>query len=235
MIKSFLILTSLSIFLFSSEQVVLVVADDFNSSIAKMECYDGTELVSKAIEVNIGAKGLGWGIGEVNIPHKMDEAQKHEGDKKAPIGVFKLTSIFGYAKLHDNQMPYLYATDDLICVDDSDSIHYNQIIKALGDEKSFEYMRRKDNQYKIGVVVKHNKHRVPQRGYCIFLHIQKSNKHPTSGCTSMNEHSLQKIVDWLDADKNPILIQIPASYRDSILEHYPNLKESKLLQVKKKN
>ena len=235
MIKSFLILTSISIFLFSSEQVILVVAEDFNSSIAQMECYDGSKLLFKAREVNIGKNGLGWGIGEVSIPHKLNEPQKHEGDKKAPIGVFKLSSLFGYAKLHDNKMPYLYASDDLICVDDSDSTHYNKIIKALGDEKSFEYMRRKDNQYKIGVVVEHNKKGVAQRGSCIFLHIQKSNKHPTSGCTSMKEKYLQEIVNWLDAEKKPILIQIPKSYAGEILKDYPFLKGSKLLEVEKKN
>jgi len=230
MIKSFLILISISNLLFSSEQVILVVADDFNSSIAKMECYEGSKQVFQPVVVNIGENGLGWGIGEVNIAHKADEPQKREGDKKAPIGVFKLTSVFAYAKLHDNKMPYLYASDDLICVDDSKSVNYNKIIKAVGDEKSFEFMHRKDNQYKIGVVVEHNKKGIPQRGSCIFLHIEKSNNHPTSGCTSMKEEYLQKIVNWLDVSKNPILIQIPASYAGEILKQYPSLKESKLLQ-----
>jgi len=230
MIKSFLILINISIVLFSSEQIVLVVADDFNNSIAKMECYEGSKQVFKPVEVNIGKNGLGWGIGEVELAHKPNEPQKHEGDNKAPIGIFKLTSVFGYAKLHHLTMPYLYASEDLICVDDSDSIHYNQIIKAVGHEKSFEFMRRKDNQYKIGVVVAHNKKGVKQRGSCIFLHIQKSNKHPTSGCTSMQEEYLQKIVNWLDIDKNPILIQIPKSYADEILKDYPSLKGSQLLK-----
>jgi len=230
MIKSFLILLNISILLFSSEQIILVVSDDFNKSVAKMECYEGSKQVFKPIAVNIGENGLGWGLGEVKFFQKQGEPLKHEGDKKAPIGIFKLTALFGYSQESDYHMPYLYISEKLICVDDSDSSFYNQIIMAHGDEKSFEFMKRKDNQYKLGIVVEHNKNAIAMRGSCIFMHIQKGSNKGTAGCTSMKEEDMIKIAKWLDKSKNPILIQIPKSSSEEILGLYPELKNSSLLK-----
>ena len=229
MIKSFLILINISILLFSSEQIILVVSDDFNTSKAKMQCYEDGKEVFKAIDVNIGKNGFAWGLGEVNLPKKSSEPLKYEGDNKAPAGVFKLTSLFGYSHEEHYKLPYLFASEKLICVDDSDSEFYNQIIISHGDEKSFEFMRRKDNQYKLGVVVQHNKNAIKKRGSCIFLHIQKGKDKGTAGCTSMREEDIRKIANWLDEKKNPILIQIPKSSSKDILKLYPELKGSYLL------
>jgi hypothetical protein len=224
MIKSFLISLSFSTLLFSSQQILLVVADNFHSSTAKLSCFEGEKQVCKDIEVNLGKNGLGWGIGFQKLPHAANEPIKHEGDKKAPAGIFKLTESFGYSSRNISKLPYLYADKNLICVDDSNSPFYNQIIEANGDEKSFEHMRRKDNQYRYGIVVAHNPNAVPQRGSCIFLHIQKEKKHPTVGCTSMSKDNLKKIIAWLDSKKNPSLIQIPKKYLKEIKKLYPQLK-----------
>jgi len=230
MIKSFLITVSFSTLLFASEQILLVVADDFNTSYAKLECYEDAKRVCQEIEVNLGKNGLGWGIGIKEIPHADNEPYKQEGDKKAPAGIFQLTDAFGYTHKLNTKLPYLYAAKETICVDDSNSPFYNQIMQAHGDEKSFEHMHREDNQYKIGIVVAHNPHAKSQRGSCIFMHIQKAPKSPTVGCTSMKENDLKKIVKWLDKEKNPILIQIPKKYAGEIKKEYPILKDSKLLQ-----
>ena len=212
MIKSFLISISFSTLLFSSQQILLVVADDFNSSTAKLSCFEGKHKIFDDINVNLGKNGLGWGIGIKAIKHDPKEPLKYEGDKRAPAGVFLLTDSFGYTPQPQGKLPYLYTDKKLICVDDSNSPFYNQIIESNGMEKSFEYMRRHDHQYKIGIVVSHNPYGVKQRGSCIFLHIEKSKNHPTVGCTSMQEKDLKKIVQWLDKKKDPILIQIPRKY-----------------------
>ncbi|MEN4052520.1 MULTISPECIES: hypothetical protein [Sulfurimonas] len=225
MIKSFLITLSFSTLLFSSQQILLVVADDFSSPKAKLSCFEGEKKVCSDIEVNLGKNGLGWGIGIKTIAHAEDEPLKYEGDKKAPAGVFALTESFGYAPTTQTKLPYLYADNKLICVDDSKSPFYNQIIEAHGDEKSFEHMRRGDGQYEIGIVVAHNPHAVAKRGSCIFIHIQKSTDHPTVGCTSMSKRDLQKIIKWLDKEKNPILIQIPKKYIKEVEKLYPEIKQ----------
>ncbi len=229
MIKSFLIILSFSILLHSSQQVVLVVADNINSSQAKLECYDDSKLVFPAIHVNLGTKGLGWGLGNIQLLRNDYYPLKIEGDRRAPIGVFQLTHIFGYSKNSSFKLPYLYTSEDLICVDDSGSDFYNQIIQAHGNEKSFEFMKRQDGQYELGIVVAHNKEGIKSRGSCIFLHVQKDTNASTAGCTSMELKDLKKIVNWLDREKNPLLIQIPKSLSSEVLKKYPQLHNSTLL------
>ncbi len=229
MIKSFLNLLCISTLVFSSEQIVLVVSDDFNASTAQLACYENGKQVFQTIAVNLGKNGLGWGIGEGELSHKKGDVLKYEGDKKAPSGIFKLSAIFGYEKSLKVDMPYKYASKNLICVDDSNSKDYNKIIVAQGDEKSFEHMKRKDRLYKYGIVVAHNKNAMKKRGSCIFMHIQRGEGIPTVGCTSMSENNLKKIIYWLDKDKEPILIQIPKSAGEAIKKRFPELTNSRLL------
>ena len=228
MIKTFLISTIFPIFLFASQQIVLVVTDDFNTSHASLELIEHKKVLYSTT-VNIGRNGLGWGIGEIKFPHKSNEPLKQEGDGKAPAGVFKLTNIFGYGYSSHFKLPYLHASKKLICVDDSNANFYNSIIEMQKKPKSFEYMRRDDMQYKYGVTVAHNPLAKKGRGSCIFLHIQKSVGSGTAGCTSMSEHDLLKIINWLDKSKNPLLIQMPKGKKELILQHYPELKVSKYL------
>ncbi|WP_457748897.1 L,D-transpeptidase family protein [Sulfurimonas sp.] len=223
-------MTSFSILLFSSQQIVLVVADNMNSSQAKLECYEGEKKVFHTMQVNLGKNGLGWGVKSSDFSKNLSDARKYEGDKKAPAGIFRLSAIFGYASKSDYNMPYLYTEKNLICVDDTHSNFYNQIIMAQGNEKSFEYMKRKDVQYKIGIVVDYNKKAIRGRGSCIFMHIQRAPNKATVGCTSMSEKNLQKIVHWLNKKKNPVLVQIPKKSAKEVLELYPQLKNSELLK-----
>ena len=127
-------------------------------------------------------------------------------------------------------MPYLYASKELICVDDVNSPFYNQLIDMPKNEPaSFEFMKREDAQYELGVVVAHNKYAEKGRGSCIFMHVRKAKDASTSGCTSMSLDEIQKIVSWLDKSKEPLLIQIPKSSAGEIKELFPELKESRLL------
>ena len=231
MIKSFLILISFSNLLFCSQQIILVVADDMNSSTAKLECYQNSTKIFKTIEVNLGFNGLAWGLGEIDITDKnSSKIFKREGDKRAPAGIFSLTKRFGYSQISDSKMPYLFATKSLICVDDPNANSYNRIINATGDEKSFEYMRRDDDLYKYGIVVGHNLEAKKGYGSCIFLHVQRDKHSPTMGCTSMQEKEIKKIVQWLDKEQHPILIQIPKQSAKRVLKLYPVLNSSKLLK-----
>jgi L,D-peptidoglycan transpeptidase YkuD (ErfK/YbiS/YcfS/YnhG family) len=224
MIKTFLILLFLQNFLLASQQIILVVSSDFNSSKANLTCYEDARVVFKATNINIGKNGLGWGLGEVKLTQKNNEPIKKEGDKKAPAGIFKLTSIFGYKNKQDFALKYIHLSNELICVDDSNSTYYNKIIQMPKTKpKSFEQMRRDDGQYELGIVVAHNTKQIKQAGSCIFLHVQDKKDPSTTGCTSMNLNEIKKIASWLDGSKNPILIQIPSSSLNEIKKLYPNL------------
>ncbi|OHD98135.1 MAG: hypothetical protein A3E21_02125 [Sulfurimonas sp. RIFCSPHIGHO2_12_FULL_36_9] len=224
MVKSFLIITICQMFLWANEQIVLVVSDDFSSKKAVLSCFEDNKRVFDSFEVNIGENGLGFGLGKIELAQSETEPIKQEGDKKAPIGIFTLDAIFGYEKDLKIEMPYLYANENLICVDDSDSPFYNQIIEMPSEKpNSFENMRRDDAQYELGVVVGHNKNQIKQRGSCIFLHVEKSEDTPTAGCTAMRLEDIKKIIYWLDKNKNPILIQVTKSQLNEIAKLYPKL------------
>jgi len=228
MVKTFLILAICYMFLYSNEQIILVTSDSFNTNKGTLSCFENGKKVFNDIEVNLGKNGLGIGIGHLEIKHQKNDVLKIEGDKKAPVGIFKLTSVFGYADNEKTSMPYTKITKDLICVDDSDSIYYNQIINMPNEKpKSYEIMKRDDKQYQIGIVVQHNKQQKPHAGSCIFIHVQKNkdkNKETsTAGCTSMSLQNIQKIIKWLDIKKNPILIQVPKKYLGEVKRMYPEL------------
>jgi L,D-peptidoglycan transpeptidase YkuD (ErfK/YbiS/YcfS/YnhG family) len=64
--------------------------------------------------------------------------------------------------------------------------------------------------YRWGIVVEHNWNAAPGQGSCIFIHIRAHSGAATSGCTAMSEPDLLRIIRWLDASKQPVLVQLPA-------------------------
>ena len=223
MLKSFLIIINIYSFIYAS-QIILVVAQDSSTQKAKLQCFEDGKMIFKDIDVNIGKNGLGLGISDIPFLNINSEAYKREGDKKSPLGIFRLSSVFAYEKTKNIKMPYIYASEDLICVDDTKSSYYNQVIRMPNHKpNSFEKMRRDDDQYRLGVVVNHNKAQIQNAGSCIFIHVQKEAGASTAGCTSMKYEDLEKIVEWLDIKKNPVLIQIPRKYLEDIKTIYPEL------------
>ncbi|HHH72342.1 MAG TPA: hypothetical protein ENL04_00760 [Sulfuricurvum sp.] len=156
------------------------------------------------------------------IPHENSDPIKHEGDGKAPAGVFALGPEFGYSRHPLGKMPYVHTQGDLICVADADSDFYNQIVRISStiSVRSFEWMHRDDALYRHGIVVSHNTEAVPKRGSCIFLHIQRTADAGTAGCTSMEENDLTDILKWLDPKASPLLIQIPEKSLSYIKKRY---------------
>lgn len=213
------------------EQLLLVVAEDMNRSAALLQRFDhtqaGWERVGPAVPVNLGRNGLGWGIGVLPLKHADTDPVKHEGDGRAPAGIFALGPVFGVLSALDTTMPYLQATGDLICIDDSLSSAYNRIAPIAPELifRSFEWMRREDGLYELGVVVQHNAAAVPGRGSCIFLHLERAPGAGTSGCTSMSAEALAKIVRWLDSTKAPLLVQVPKKSLPALQEHFKGIGE----------
>ncbi|MGB6017975.1 MAG: L,D-transpeptidase family protein [Sulfurimonadaceae bacterium] len=205
-------------FAHASEQLILIVSNDFNNTHAVLTRYEngqnGYKQAGGNIIVNIGRNGLAWGVGERGFIPKAGEPIKKEGDGRAPAGIFHISKAFGYAPTLKTKMPYLQADKQLICVDDSQSKDYNKIIdkNSSDNPKSFEWMRRDDNLYKIGLVVEHNTVAKKGAGSCIFFHIRKSEDAPTAGCSAMKEEDLHTIIKWLNPAKNPKVVQIPSSY-----------------------
>ena len=209
MIKRFLIASLLFSSTIYARQIILVVADDFNTSQAELTCYENSHAVFSPIRVNIGRNGLAWDINDNIFIHAHNEPTKHEGDGKAPAGVFALTGSFGYDD-ENFSLPFTKSDANRICVDDVNSSLYNRIVTMpQPPPTSFEYMKRDDEQYKIGAVVDYNPNKIQGLGSCIFLHVEKFAAHPTAGCTSMAYENLKKVLLWLKKEEKPVLVQVP--------------------------
>ena len=197
-----------------SKQILKVTTPSWNSRNGTLQRYEKRDnkwqKVGEPISIILGRNGLGWGLGLHSVP-KDAKYIKKEGDGRAPAGLFTLNNGFGYEPMDINFSYAVYTRDDH-CVDDSNSIWYNKIINSKEVEKdynSFEYMKRKDNLYRYGVVVNHNPDAIKYGGSCIFLHIRSGNGKGTAGCTAMSEDKIVKVLKWLKEEKKPLLLQLP--------------------------
>ena len=205
-----------------STQMILIVTGDWKDSTGILYRYERDKLGEKwkttgsSFPVIIGRAGLAWGRG-LHGNDLGDGPVKHEGDGKAPAGVFKLTGIFGYTPsdgVNWLNMPYTHVDSCIECVDDTNSRYYNTIVDnrkvADKDWNSSEIMKLSDNEYEWGIFVGHNSlPRLKGGGSCIFMHIWEGEGIPTSGCSAMKEENLIKILHWLNIKSFPVLVQLP--------------------------
>lgn len=209
-----------------SRQCVVVLTENWASTTGVLHAFERDESAAgwkeqgAGIAVVVGKNGLGQGRGLVRLDFAGAPAKK-EGDDRAPAGIFRLSSAFGYAPASSAawvKLPYLALSKQIEGIDDPSSRFYNKLVDrskvAKVDWRSSEQMRRDDVRYKWGVVVDHNPTAIPGAGSCIFLHIWKSSATLTSGCTAMPENDLARLLRWLDPARRPILVQVPkAAYR----------------------
>jgi len=225
-----------------STEMVVVTTSDWNASAATLQRYQREQpkkpwqAVGAPITVVVGKNGLGWGSGLLPIHSSLLQASdpvKKEGDGKAPAGVFGLSKAFGYAPQEQTgwKMPYLNLTSSIQCVDDTNSKFYNTVVDASkvspdwGSHEN-EQMRRSDDLYLWGILVDHNTNPpVAGRGSCIFMHIWRGPGQPTVGCTAMPQTDLETLIGWLDPERKPVLVQLPAAQYQKLQKqwHLPAL------------
>jgi D-alanyl-D-alanine dipeptidase len=176
--------------------------------------------------VVVGKNGLGKGQGLARLDFE-GAPKKKEGDDRAPAGIFRLSSAFGYASARSAawaKLPYLALSKQVEGIDDPNSRYYNKLVDrskiAKIDWRSSEQMRRDDDLYKWGVIVEHNPAAIPGAGSCIFLHIWKSSSASTAGCTAMPERDLVRLIRWLNPARHPILVQMPRAVYRSVRAKY---------------
>jgi D-alanyl-D-alanine dipeptidase len=211
---------------FQSKQIILVLTKNWNTTEGELYFWEVSKnkwnKVIENVPVVLASKGLAWGRGLLDINY-LKGRLKQEGDSCSPAGIFKIKRAFGYIKkdsLNIN-LDYFQADSTTFCVDDVNSKYYNQLvnidtIKQI-DWKSRERLRFYNSDlYKFCIVIEHNTENIkPSLGSCIFIHLwlkdrKNSEKYiPTSGCTSLSEENIIKLINLLDKNKNPIIIQLP--------------------------
>ncbi|HLM60097.1 MAG TPA: L,D-transpeptidase family protein [Pyrinomonadaceae bacterium] len=203
-----------------SLQAVVVTTGDWSAIQGKAQIFERKntkskwQTVGKSFPVVVGANGMAWSDGLNELPSDTGRLlMKTEGDGKSPAGIFGLSSAFGTIEKNNRiKLPYLKLEQYTECVDDVKSSQYNRIVNRMQignfDWKSSEKMLEIVPQYDLGVFVEHNWEKQAGAGSCIFLHIWKDAKSGTAGCTAMSRENMETILYWLDAKKNPVLIQL---------------------------
>jgi hypothetical protein len=220
-----------------STEMVVVTTADWNAPSGTLHRYEREspgnpwKAVGDPISVMVGKTGLGWGSGLAKISKSFSaksDPVKKEGDGKAPAGVFLLSKAFGYAPEEKPgwKMPYMPLNSSIQCVDDTDSKFYNTLVDTSKISPDWgkhenEQMRRSDDLYRWGILVDHNTNPpVAGKGSCIFMHIWRGLGQPTVGCTAMPQNDLETLIGWLDPDRKPLLVQLPAAQYQKLKKHW---------------
>ena len=200
----------------ASHQLIVVTSKNWTDVQGTAQRYERHGQTFRKYEqpfpVMLGKNGLAWGKGLADNVDQRDGPVKHEGDGKAPAGIFKLGTAVGYDSTASTRLPYLALTSITECVDDSHSGHYNELVDGstiARDWNSSERMRRDDDMYRKGIFIEHNTPASPASGSCIFFHIWRGPSSPTLGCTAMDQADISRLFDWLDPRQSPLLVQLP--------------------------
>lgn len=196
-----------------AEKLIVSISTDWNSNEGTLYLFDKTESgwqkTLLGASVHYGKAGLAWGVGLHNPQPEFE--MKKEGDKRSPAGIFSIGAFYGLdtSAPEGVRYPYHQLNEKTRCIDDEGSSLYNTIVNhdsVPKDWKSAERMWYVRPDYKYVLVVDHNPGRKPGKGSCIFFHI---NNVPTTGCTSMDESTMLKLLRWLDPTKKTFIVQLP--------------------------
>ena len=200
-------------------QLILGLAPDWNSMHGKAQLFERPRggnwaAVTAPFPVLFGKSGLAWGSGLAG----QNEAglRKKERDGRAPAGVFRVGEVFGYdPNLPPGaDYPYRQVSEADVWSDDPRSPNYNRHVvidpKNPPDNYTHEKMRSGDFAYHWLIEIRHNSDPpMPGAGSAIFFHIRRGINHPTTGCTTMAEPDLVKIVTWLRVACHPCYALLP--------------------------
>ncbi len=125
--------------------------------------------------------------------------EKREGDGKTPVGVYEIRRGFGLSTPPAVSIAYTTLTGNEQWVDDVASARYNQWVTTdvtPKDWNSAENLSKEVVAYKYAAVVEYNTANIVKgAGSAIFLHC--SQDEPTSGCISVPEEAMIKILGFM--------------------------------------
>ena len=217
----------------SCQQLVIVLTRSWEDVDARVRLYQRAagvgsnwQRLGEPFPAMVGQRGLAWGIGL----HGSGDAggpRKTEGDKKAPAGVFRFDDVFGTARpeqVRFLRLPYRQVTSTIEAIDDPGSKYYNQVVDrttiARPDWASSESMLQVGGRYRLGVILQHNAEAYPGLGSCIFFHVWDPHYSGTTGCTAAAYSQLVRVLRWLDPQKKPLIVQLPASEYERLKQRW---------------
>ena len=142
------------------------------------------------------------------IGKKGSTKNKKEGDKKTPIGTFKIENLYFRKDRLEKPSTLLKCIEikkNMGWCDDPNSKHYNQLIYISKKKIKCEKLYRKDRKYDILIELDYNRKKIiPHKGSAIFLHLTNNFK-PTAGCIAISENDMKILIKILNK-KNYIKI-----------------------------
>lgn len=208
-----------------ARQLVVVVSDGWDAPQGRLHRLERTGETAAwrevdAFEVSLGRNGSAWGAGLHPPADQGGGPLKREGDGRSPAGVFAVGTAFGYADAAGSGLPYAQMQASDWCMDVADSPLYNRIVDAreVGqaavagstEPMRLDLHRDGDPRYRLGFVIGHNPDNVPQGGSCIFAHLWRTPGEATAGCTAMADADMEALLAWLDPDRSPRFVLLPA-------------------------
>ena len=137
-------------------------------------------------------------------------ADKVEGDKKTPAGLYSFLMAFGLKDDPGSRISYSKVQEGDCFVDDVGSRYYNQYVKAgeaESDWRSAEILKNQGPCYNYALVLDYNKDHVPGRGSAIFLHCPKVvNDTYTAGCIGIPEDLMKTILMRSGTDAKILIV-----------------------------
>ncbi len=201
-------------------QLIVGIAPDWNAMRGEIQLFQrdaqgAWQPASGALPVLLGKNGLAWGRGV----RGTDQPGRHkqERDGRAPAGVFNIGTIYTYdaALPPGADYPFHQVTAADAWVDDVESPDYNKFVTISDPGHPPDWfekmkMRHGDFAYRWLVEIRHNADPPePGAGSAIFFHIRRGESRPTSGCTSMAEPNLVRLITWLRAADHPQYVLLP--------------------------
>ena len=127
--------------------------------------------------------------------------KKKEGDKKTPVGIFKIENLY-YRKdkisLPKTKLKCIRINPKMGWCDDlKNPKNYNKLIRVKKNI-NHEKLYRRDGKYDLIIPIKYNyKKPILGKGSCIFLHLSKNYK-PTLGCIALSKKDFLIMIKIID-------------------------------------
>ena len=174
-------------------QLVTVISDGTSAQIDLylLENYQWQQQVALHCSGHVGKNGT--------------TAEKREGDKATPKGLYPITEAFYIQDAPQTGLPLFQITEDTYWVDDPASKYYNKRVEGVADKdwSSAEQMIRYVENYAYGFVVGYNTEGTPGAGSAIFMHV--SNRY-TAGCIATDKDYVLQYLAILSAEKMPYIL-----------------------------
>ena len=201
-------------------QLVVGISPDWDSMHGRLQCFERSpggawKLALGPIPVLFGKNGLAWGRGVEGTSEPGNH--KAERDGRAPAGVFDIGKVYTYdpALPAGSSYPFHQVTVADAWVDDPKLPNYNRFVTIPDPSHPPDWfekakMRQGDFAYRWLVEIRHNSDPPqPGAGSAIFFHIRRGENRPTSGCTTMAEGELARLIRWLRAADHPQYVLLP--------------------------